>query len=295
MTLYSQRHTPPPTHVRYSVSEKARRRILYIIQDILTQDNIGLFLDEMERVLLREYGALNQTFYHAAIQSDTSVFEHFLCCEDERVLDFIEACFRLSVQVGGQRIVDEINRVFRQEGIGYQLTRFRAPTKPRGAIRIGKRIAKTQLPRIIRVDHQMTHQEIIAPALNLLSNPIFEVANSEMLDAHSHHRGGRHEDAITACVSAFESVLKTICDNKNWAYCAKDTCAALVDVCHRNELFPSFYVDVFKRAGTIRNKLSDAHGRGPVRKHEVEPAHAEHMLHMVSTHIILLCRLAGFE
>lgn len=295
--FFSQRSAPPPTSLRYDVPETVRNRVLAILEHhIPDQRGMNLFIEQMEDLLCRQYGQLRASSYSAARRSNVPVVEHFYYCTDEQALDFIEACFRVSVQCGGQAAVDEINEVFREEGVGYELTKHLGPSTPRGGVIIGKQIPRDQLPRIIRVDHQRAHADIVVPAMSLLANPIFSVANAEMLKAHSDQRSGRREDAITACGSAFESVLKTICDQKGWAYDRnKDTCSTLVDICHKNQLFPSFYVDLFKRVGTVRNKLGDAHGRGPVPLHDVEAAHAEHMLHMTSSHIILLCRLAGLH
>lgn len=296
-SFFSQRNAPPPSQLRYDVPETMRSRILAILDHhIGNERTMQAFLAEMEDLLCRQYGQLRASSYRAARRSDIPVVEHFYCCPDEHALDFIEACFQLSVQCGGQKAVDEINAVFRQEGVGYELTKFLGPATPKGSVILGKQIAPDQLPRVVRVDEQTAHTEMVAPALSLLTTPVLAVANAEMLKAFSDHRAGRHEDAITACGSAFESVLKTICDQKGWAYDRdKDTCSSLVDICYKSGLFPSFYVELFKRVGTVRNKLGDAHGRGPVPQHDVEAAHAEHMLHMTCSHIILLCRLAGLH
>jgi hypothetical protein len=45
--------------------------------------------------------------------------------------------------------------------------------------------------------------------------------------------------------------------------------------------------------GTIRNKLSDAHGRGPAAEHVAGKDHADHMIRLVSTNITFLIGLAG--
>lgn len=250
----------------------------------------------MEDLLTRQYGHLSQSSYRAARRSDIAVIEHLFTCSHEQVLDFIEACFRLNISCGGQDAVNEINDVFRQEGLGYELTHYFAEPLAKGESRIGPPIPDDQLPRIIRVDNQRMHVEVVLPSLEFLSNPMFKTANTELLKAFSDYRSQRHEDAITACSSAFESVLKTICGKKGWKYDAdKVTCDVLVDVCRKNGLFPPFYVELFKRVGTIRNKLGGAHGRGPTPLHVSESAHAEHALHMTSAHIILLCKLAKLE
>lgn len=297
MSLFSQRNAPPPSQLRYDVPEPVRSRIVAILDHHIGGGRThGIFFNKLTDLLMREYGGLAQSSYEAARRSKISVIEHFYTCSDEHALDFIEACFQLNISCCGQNAADEINRVFRQNGVGYELTRCSAGPQVRGEVRFGLPIPEEQLPRIIRIDNQQMHVETVAPALQLLSNPIFSVASAEMLKAHTDHRSGRHEDAITACGSAFESVLKTICDQKGWAYDAdKDTCAALVDRCYKQDLFPSFYVEIFKRVGTVRNKLGDAHGRGPNPVHDVEAAHAEHLLHMASAHILLLAKLAALE
>ena len=218
-SFFSQRNAPPPSQLSYDVPETMRSRILAILDHhIGNERSMQAFLAEMEDLLCRQYGQLRASSYRAARRSDIPVVEHFYCCPDEQALDFIEACFQLSVQCGGQKAVDEINAVFRQEGVGYELTKFLGPATPKGSVILGKQIAPDQLPRVVRVDEQTAHTEIVAPALSLLTTPVLAIANAEMLKAFSDHRAGRHEDAITACGSAFESVLKTICDQKGWAY-----------------------------------------------------------------------------
>lgn len=297
MTFYSKRNAPPPTELRYDVPDLVRNRIVAVLEHHVGGGRAAnMFMNKLEGLLTRTYGGLARPGYEAVRQSDIPVIQHFFSCTDEQALDFIEACFRLNMSGGGQVAVDEINAVLREEGIGYALTKYLGPGLTSNEIRIGQPIPADQLPRVIRVDSQAIHSEVVTPALGLLSNPIFGVANTEMLKAHRDHRAGQDEDAITACCSAFESVLKTICDQKGWAFNAdRDTCATLVDICFKNDLFPSFYVELFKRVGTIRNKLGDAHGRGPNPLNNVEAAHPEHMLHMTSAHIILLCKLAGLE
>src|SRR4051794_21857001 len=63
--------------------------------------------------------------------------------------------------------------------------------------------------------------------------------------------------------------------------------------CNANGLFPPFYAPIFEAVGTIRNKMGDAHGRGPTPLYAVAKEHADHMLQMTSAHITLLVRLAG--
>ena len=157
-------------------------------------------------------------------------------------------------------------------------------------------VIEIEYPRIIRRDEHLAHQEIIEPVLKLLTNSKLRVANAEMLKAHAALRVGDYEDAITLCGSAFESVLKTICGIKKWAYDAdRDTCAKLIRICRDHGLFEPFYAPVFEAVGTVRNKLGDAHGRGPKSQHTATKEYADHLVHMTSAHLLLLAKLAGLE
>lgn len=298
-SFYSQRHAPVPIQLRYDVPNDVRQRIWAIVEQHIGRGRDARpFLDDLANLLRQQYGVLAGPDAHARLVIGPpevhAALEHLQFCSDEHSLDFFEACFRLNHWSGGQSAVTEINRAFQQSGIGYQLTDYRGSAMPRGGVRIGGRpIPEEQLPRIIRVDHQWTHQEVIVPALQLLTNPAFEVANREFLAAHADHRAGRHDDAITKCGSAFESVLKTICTSKGWPFDANATLAPLIHVCAEHGLFPAFYEDLLTRTATVRNRLGDAHGRGPAPAHDVDSAHAEHMLSMTAAHIVLLASLGG--
>jgi hypothetical protein len=73
----------------------------------------------------------------------------------------------------------------------------------------------------------------------------------------------------------------------------KVACAKLVGICRDNQLFPSFYAPVLEATGTIRNRIGDAHGRGPDPLYPVAKEHADHMIRLASTNITFLVGLAG--
>jgi Abortive infection C-terminus len=68
----------------------------------------------------------------------------------------------------------------------------------------------------------------------------------------------------------------------------KDTCGPLVDICRAKQLFTPFYDLALKATGTIRNKMSDAHGRGPAPQCSAKKEHADHMIRLASTNITFL-------
>ena len=299
--LFTKRDAPPPDRLRYDIPEQVRTRIIAVFKDhVDSQHGFGGLLRDVGDMLFKEYGGLFQSSYAAARRSDNPVIEHFYCCDDAHALDFIEACFQQWPYRGGQDGVDELNNIFREHGIGYELTPYvehEVEREEEG--RFGKRKQKyieTDYPRVILVDSQLAQREIIEPTLHLLTDSRLRVANAEMLTAHLALRGGEWEDAITSCCSAFESLLKTICDLNGWSYDPnRDTCSRLVVICRDGGLFPPFYAPMFEAVGTVRNRLGDAHGRGPTPMHTVSQEHAEHMVRMTSTHMLLIAKLAGLS
>jgi hypothetical protein len=254
-------------------------------------------LNDVARIIIKEYGFLCQPAYISARRSDNYAIEHFYCCNNEQALDFIELCFQQREYRGYQKGVDEINRIFNEYGIGFELTSFIEHETVKEISSFGRtgRVIEYEYPRIIKKSEQIMHQEVVQPSMELLSDSRFRVANSEILKAHTSLRNGDYEDAITLCGSAFESVLKTIIGFKGWKYDSKDTCAKLISICRDNNLFPSFYCPAFESIGSVRNKLSDAHGRGPEKTDNATKENAEHMIHMTSTHIIFLAKCAGVK
>lgn len=287
----------------YGVPDEVRYRILLVLEDAVVSmsGNFEVFLSEIGRLLLKRYGFLAQSGYVAARRSQNPVVEHFACCDEDQFLYLLEVCFQQDVLTGNQNLVDEINQIFRQTDIGYYFTPFIEHEKEtEDWILPGwkkKGIAtEYEYPKAIRSADALIQQSITEPTLTLLSDARLKVANSEMLQAQKALRAGEYDDAITLTGSAFESLLKTICDIKNWDYDKdRDTCSTLIGICRKNALFPPFYSTSFESIGTIRNKLGDAHGRGPIRTNTAQLEHAEHMLNLTSASMLFLARLAGLS
>ena len=302
MELFSKRKKQPPKELIYDIPEVVRTRILAAFPDLCDEYYGGFrkLLDDVGKILFKEYGFLCQSSYIAARRSDNPTIEHFYCCDIEQTLDFIELCFQQDAYTGSQTGVDEINRIFNEYGIGFELTSFIRHEVVKETSRFGRKrkgtVIEYEYPRIIEKSNQLIHQEIVQPSIELLSDSRFQVANSEMLKSLTSLRNGDYEDAITLCGSAFESVLKTIIDFKGWNYGSDtDTCAKLIGICRDNNLFPSFYCSVFEAVGSIRNKLGDAHGRGPKKANNVTKENAEHMVYMTLAHIIFLAKCAEIK
>jgi hypothetical protein len=80
------------------------------------------------------------------------------------------------------------------------------------------------------------------------------------------YRKGDISDCLTKCGSAFESVLKVICDRKGWAYQQTDTAKVLVSIVLPHTSLESYFESLLMIIATLRNKLSSAHGAGTAVK-----------------------------
>lgn len=301
MTLFSRRQSPPPSRYRYDFPHEIRSRFLHVLQNRLRKFglNFGTVLDEVGLMVHEHYGGLRRPYFEAARMSDDPVIEHFFSSDDTQALDFVQLCFATDGNCGGQEIVDAVNAVFDETGMGYELTPFvfaQEQSSGRYSMAWAKppEHPKVELaPRIIRRDEKLLHQQVVQPALHLLADPRFASANRELLNGLDELRNGEWADAITSCGAAIESVLKSICTEKSWTYDPqRDACSKLLEICQKNDLFPSFYRQILEGTATIRNKVGDAHGKGPNYDYVATKELAEHMVHTCCANAVLLVSLA---
>jgi hypothetical protein len=134
-------------------------------------------------------------------------------------------------------------------------------------------------PTIVKKNEKLLHCQAVQPCLHVLSNTRFATANTELLNAFEEYRKGKYADAITDAGAAVESVLKIICTQKRWSYDRdKDTCSKLLDICRTHALFHPFYKPILEVTATIRNRIGDAHGKGPKPEYRATKELADHML-----------------
>jgi AbiJ N-terminal domain 4 len=112
--------------------------------------------------------------------------------------------------------IKELNARFLEHGIGYEYSDG----------------------QIIRVDNQLTHAEIVKPALQVLRGKQYANAQKEFLDAHEHYRHSKYAEALVDCNKAFESTMKIICNKRKWPVSPNATAKDLIKVCYDNELIP---------------------------------------------------------
>ena len=209
----------------------------------------------------------------------------------EDVLDIIEIAFQFigdgKFYILGEeaparpayfQAINDMNTYFQRKSVGYQLV-------------IGSRSGEVL---ITRIDSEFLHSETVVPALTLLREEGFDAAHKKFLSAHKHYRDGKHGDCITHANSAFESTMKTICDQRGWKY-GRGTAKDLIGILHKNGLITGPSQKHLKQLADIlesglpllRDQQSSAHGQGTNAAEP--PAHtAAYALHLAAANILFL-------
>lgn len=82
---------------------------------------------------------------------------------------------------------------------------------------------------------------MIKSALKLLFEEGFDGAEEEFRKAVEYRKRGCNKNAILEIGKSFESMMKIICDKKNYAYDkAKDTAKKLIEILEANNFYPSY-------------------------------------------------------
>jgi hypothetical protein len=168
--------------------------------------------------------------------------------------------------------IAELNIRFKEHGIGYQYSSN----------------------KIIRIDTEFIHHEIVKPALKLLRGKDFRGAQAEFLKAHEHYRHGRSLEALNECLKTFESVMKIICDKHSWQYAPSVTSKGLIQICLEKGLIPKYWDAYYtslrsmleSSVPTGRNNLS---GHGAGAKPVIVPDYlVAYMLNMTASTVVFL-------
>jgi hypothetical protein len=292
-----------------TVPEKLRNKVLLLCRDVFSGtwrdqfsgggDYTAEFWAEIHRAL--QYGRGRPKLSsnpQANTHADDAV--HFLLtCEPQEFLDFIELIFRVDclfhVTSDADDLVEAVNDLFRSEDAPYLLTPFvkheenASGTPPFQGVKVLRTVAH---PKVVRKDEQVTYTQAILPALAALADPAYNSANLEFRDALEDYRKGDHGDCLTKCGSAFESVMKVICEKKGWPFTPQDTAAPLLKTILSNSSLDGFFEQPLLLIATIRNRLSKAHGAGPWTRN-VERHVAEYAITSTAAAILLLIHEAG--
>ena len=176
------------------------------------------------------------------------------------------------IQVTADDAVAELNERFRRAGVGYRFEDL----------------------QIFRVDSELIHSEVVRPVLRYLHEKGFAGPRDEFLRAHAHYRAGETKGAITDANNAFESTLKTICDQRRWQYPQGARASDLLKVVRQKGLLPDYLDASFDQlAATLKSGLpkvrnaAGAHGQGATPR-EIPDYVAAYALHLAAAKILFL-------
>ena len=145
----------------------------------------------------------------------------------------------------------------------------------------------TSFPQVVKKESEVVFQSAIEPVLNLLRDSRFNTPNKEFLKALEDYRKADYGDCLIKCGSAFESVLKIICDYNNWPFQQTDTASPLLKTVISNTNLESFFEQPLILIATLRNKLSNAHGAGTGSRN-VSKGKAEYTINATASAILLV-------
>ena len=243
--------------------------------------------EQIDKIMLKELGRLR---LNDQSEDPQQACLNFILTEGstDKVLDMIACSFfvidrvvrkqnesyrlEAGIEQDADDAVAELNERFKQHGLGFRY----------------------ENGRIVRVDSEYIHSEVVKPALTLLHAGGFDGAFDEFLKAHQHYRSGRTKEAIAEANKAFESTMKSICHARSWPYPSKATARSLIDILLTERLIPSELTSHFTglrttlESGlpTVRNQHG-GHGQGP-DKRKVAPFVAAYALHLAATNIVFL-------
>ena len=293
----------PDVFVYEVLPERLRVQIMYIIDDTLgdsekfeTEPRVASLYRYIVHAIRREHGVLCLAPEHAPGWSSLTHHDRTYYAELRTVvlhekdvelcMDAIELSFQAIDTISrsydylqrqdssdrAEEAIKELGYRFREHGVGYDFNSG----------------------RIIRVDSQFLHSEVVRPALQILEERRFSGAQDEFLTAHKHYRAGNTKECLSFCLSSLESVLKVICKSRRWPYSSNDKVSTLLQHCFDHGLIPTFWQNHYSAlratlesgVPTGRNMLG-SHGQG--EKPVSIPEHlAAYMLHMTAAAIVFL-------
>ena len=281
-----------PDVYRYDLPRPLRAQIIHIWEDAIGRhsgpNNNAPGWSRLERAIAREHGLFSLAQARTAYDRCKG---YFLKSEPlEKTLDVIDISFQFiegeserpgsigsvtfGITASPESAIEDLNVRFQRAGVGY---RFEEGI-------------------IFRIDSELVHSEVVKPALRYLSEPQFEGPRDEFLRAHAHYRAGEMKDAIVDANNAFESTLRTVCDQRDWPYPPGARASDLLKIVRGNGLWPDYLDKSFEQlAATLQSGLPEvrnkeaAHGQGAAPRET--PDHvAGYALHLAAANILFIVK-----
>ena len=294
-SIFSRRSKPAQA-VPVPITPFFRNRVLLLCRDTFDKDQTGNYLGQFWAEIHQKLQYLHGAPVLAPRTNGRTPVEDLLeflqTCDSEHFLDFVEYIFQADVfwrfTQYAPDMVQAINTFFQQDKLPYLLTDYVQVRETDRSGPYGGTITRvTAHPKVVLREQELLHETGIQPTLTLLTDPAFASANAEFLEALEDYRRRDYGDCLTKCGSAFESVLKVICERKGWPYAQTDTSARLLKTVLPRTTLDSFFEQPLLIVASIRNRLSKAHGAGALSK-SVSPQIARYAINATAAAILLL-------
>ena len=223
--VYSRRETASAKVGKPLTSGFRSRALRRFLDEFPTVAYTTQFLDELSSKLSYLYGKWSLSGETKDPMRD--IAEFLVSCADDQFFDFLELAFQSPLiwdapnVINAFNLIRDINFFFQADALPFQLTGLvtrvgnsersthRDPTS-----RSRARIVVDAFPQLISLENDVVHETAVQPTLTLLADPHFKVANQEFLEALADYRKGDFRDSVIKSLSAFESVLKVVCQRK---------------------------------------------------------------------------------
>ncbi|NUB12183.1 hypothetical protein GAY28_05300 [Azospirillum brasilense] len=176
------------------------------------------------------------------------------------------------IKVSAEEAIIELNARFREHSIGYEF--------------VDK--------QLIQISNNLLHAQVVVPAIRLLYEERFSGADQEIRNAFEHYKNGEFSDAIVDAHSAFESVLKSICNEMGWEFPKNAPGANILNIAKGKGLFPDYLDNSFDQLlSVLKSGLpkvrNEEGGHGQGREVKETPGYvASFALHLAATKIEFL-------
>ena len=300
LDLYTERNQDKEEDIIFqydNLPEKFKNQIIFILEDLYLILNDQIYEKDfyyyIHRALCKEWGK-ERLFKLPVGFKDKESVEEFIKYKKtslDEIFDLIEYSLRYTQErlddryrhINGSydnlnHVINEINHRFKESKLGYEIVDL----------------------KIIRIDAQYTHSNIIKPTINLTANIQYKQVNLEYMDAITFYQDENYEQSIEKATEAFESTLKIICDKNKWKYQDNDGYERLVNICYKNNFLDDFIINEFtslqgilKSMSAVRNKYT-SHGKGN-DKLNIPPYLVKHVLNVTGSCILFLIESQNFN
>lgn len=252
--LFSKRNIEKKVNDVYSYDEipiKFKNQFIHVLReseigDSSTYSTAASYRKQIQNLLEHEYGVFLDDF------GTLYNFEKYIVGSE--CMEFLDLLELVSYIINKNK-VEEINYRLKENSLGYEIIK-----------------QDEQKIKLIRIDNEHIHKEIIKPTINLLNADEYIATNNEYMTAFSHYKNKEFEQALTECGKSLESAMITVCKIKGITHKPKMRSNELIKLIFDNGIIPKMWQSKFESLQKVlensvapaRNSLG-GHGTGEIK------------------------------